>query len=209
MLASADSFEVTVNGRGGHAAWPHRCADPVMASAAIVQSLQTIVSREADPLDAAVVTVTAVHAGEAFNVIPDTATLRGTVRALREPVRAHLLRRVGELCERVAAAHGTQAAVRFLPGTPATDNDAPTFERFERVAREALGADRVRPMHLPVMGAEDFSEYGRATPACFFLLGQMRPNQAFPLLHDPAFDFNDDSMATGVEMLCRLALDAE
>ncbi|MCE9620286.1 MAG: amidohydrolase [Planctomycetes bacterium] len=207
MLASADSFECVIQGRGGHAAWPHLTADPVIAAASIVQALQTIVSREIDPLDAAVVTVSALNAGGAFNVIPPTATLRGTTRALRQPVREHVNRRVHAICEGIAATLGVSATVRFLPGTPATFNDAETFERFERVARAGLGADRVRSMASPVMGAEDFSEYGVAAKACFFILGQKRPNQAFPPLHDPAFDFNDDSIATGVEMFCHLALD--
>ena len=207
MLASAHAFEVTINGRGGHAAWPHLAADPILASAAIVQALQTIVSREIDPLDSAVVTITAIHAGDAFNVIPPTVSMRGTTRAFKNSVRDHVNARVTQICESVAAALGAIATVHFLPGTPATNNCPETFARFERVAKGALGNDKVQPLHHPVMGGEDFSHYGHVAPACFFALGQKRPNEHFPPLHHPAFDFNDDSITTGVELFCHLALD--
>ncbi len=207
MLASAHAFEVNINGRGGHAAWPHLAADPIMASAAIVQALQTIVSREIDPLDSAVVTITAIHAGDAFNVIPPTVSMRGTTRAFKNSVRDHVNARVTQICESVAAALGASATVHFLPGTPATNNCPETFARFERVAKGALGNDKVQPLHHPVMGGEDFSHYGHVVPACFFALGQKRPNEHFPPLHHPAFDFNDDSITTGVELFCHLALD--
>ena len=207
MLASAHAFEVTINGRGGHAAWPHLAADPIMASAAIVQALQTIVSREIDPLDSAVVTITAIHAGDAFNVIPPTVSMRGTTRAFKNSLRDHVNARVTQICESVAAALGASATVHFLPGTPATNNCPETFARFERVAKGALGNDKVQPLHHPVMGGEDFSHYGHVVPACFFALGQKRPNEHFPPLHHPAFDFNDDSITTGVELFCHLALD--
>jgi hippurate hydrolase len=207
MLASAHAFEVTINGRGGHAAWPHLAADPIIASAAIVQALQTIVSREIDPLDAAVVTITSIHAGDAFNVIPPTVTMRGTTRAFKNSVRDHVNARVTQICQSVAASLGASATVHFLPGTPATNNCPETFARFERVAKGALGNDKVQPLHHPVMGGEDFSHYGHVAPACFFALGQKRPNEHFPPLHHPAFDFNDDSITTGVELFCHLALD--
>jgi amidohydrolase len=207
MLASAHAFEVTINGRGGHAAWPHLAGDPIMAAAAIVQALQTIVSREIDPLDAAVVTITAIHGGDAFNVIPPTVSMRGTTRALKNSVRDHVNARVVKICESVAASLGVSAAVHFLPGTPATNNCPETFARFERVAKAALGNEKVQPLHNPVMGGEDFSHYGEVAPACFFALGQKRPNEDFPPLHHPTFDFNDDSIAPGVEMFCHLALD--
>ena len=207
MLASAHAFEVTINGRGGHAAWPHLAADPILASAAIVQALQTIVSREIDPLDSAVVTITAIHAGDAFNVIPPTVTMRGTTRAFKNSVRDHVNARVTQICESVAAALCAIATVHFLPGTPATNNCPETFARFERVAKVALGNDKVQPLHHPVMGGEDFSHYGHVAPACFFALGQKRPHEHFPPLHHPAFDFNDDSITTGVELFCHLALD--
>ena len=207
MLASAYAFEVTINGRGGHAAWPHLAADPIMVAAAIVQALQTIVSLEIDPLDAAVVTITAIHGGDAFNVIPPTVSMRGTTRALKNSVRDHVNARVAQICESVAASLGASATVHFLPGTPATNNCPETFARFERVAKVALGNDKVQPLHNPVMGGEDFSHYGEVAPACFFALGQKRPHEHFPPLHHPAFDFNDDSITTGVELFCHLALD--
>ena len=208
MLASADAFEIIVHGAGGHAAWPHLARDPVLAASAIVQSLQSIVSRNVRPLDAAVVSVTAFHAGEAFNVIPETARLRGTTRHFREEVGELVHRRIRECVEHVAAAHGVRADVSFRSATPVTVNHAEAFARFERVASQALGSDRVQPFGDPVMGAEDFSFYGRGANACFFALGLDEPGRRCPPLHDPTFDFNDRAIATGVEAMVHLALAA-
>ena len=206
MLASADAFEITLHGAGGHAAWPHLAKDPVLAAGAIVQALQSIVSRNVRPLDAAVVSVTAIHAGEAFNVIPETARLRGTTRHFREEVGEIVHRRLRECVEHVALAHGVRAEVAFRSATPVTTNDADAFARFERVSQAALGADRVRPFGDPVMGAEDFSFYGRTAKTCFFALGLDEPARPCPPLHDPTFDFNDRAIATGVETMVHLAL---
>ncbi len=206
MLASADAFQIQVLGAGGHAAWPHLTRDPVVAGAAIVQSLQSIVSRNVRPLDAAVITVTAFLAGEAYNVIPDRAELRGTTRAFSDQVHALLHTRIHEVAGQVAAAHGCTATVSFRPATPVTVNDAAAFARFERVATQALGADRVRDFGDPVMGAEDFSFYGRSARACFFALGLDDPQRPCAPLHDPTFDFHDQAIATGVETMVHLAL---
>jgi amidohydrolase len=208
MLASADAFQIVVRGAGGHAAWPHLTRDPVVAGSAIVQALQTIVSRNVRPLDAAVITVTAFLAGEAYNVIPERAELRGTTRAFSDQVHALLHERIREVASHAAVAHGCTATVSFRPATPVTVNDAAAFARFERVSRAALGADRVRDFGDPVMGAEDFSFYGRTASACFFALGLDDPARPCAPLHDPTFDFHDEAIATGVEAMVHLALAA-
>ena len=206
MLASADAFEIVLRGAGGHAAVPHLARDPVVAGSAIVQALQSIVSRNVRPLDAAVVSVTAFHAGMAFNVIPETARLRGTTRHFREEVGELVHRRMRECVEHVAKAHGVHAEISFRSPTPVTSNDAEAFARFERVARAALGEARVRPFGDPVMGAEDFSFYGRSAKTCFFALGLDDPSNRCPPLHAPTFDFRDAAIATGVKTMVHLAL---
>lgn len=207
LLAASDRWDIVVRGRGAHAAWPHASADPIVCAAAIVQSLQTLVSRNVDPLDSAVVSVTIMEAGSAFNIIPDKATLRGTLRTLQESTRQHLRVRIGEVASGIAAAHGCTIDYDFRFGYPVTVNDAAAVDTFNKIAMQSFGAQRTRVVERPVMGGEDFAFYGQHVPACFWVLGLIRPGQeSFPVLHAPDFDFNDDALETGVEMFCRLAL---
>jgi amidohydrolase len=185
LFASSDRFEIEIRGVGTHAAWPHLGRDPVLAAALVTVALQSIVAREVDPLEAAVVSVTRIHAGTAFNVIPPVAHLGGTSRALDESVRRTLERRIGEVAAGVAAGLGCTAATSYHDGYPIVRNDP----------------------HA-VMGGEDFAFYLERVPGCMFALGLLPPGQeSMPALHHPAFDFNDDAIATGVELFCRLALD--
>jgi amidohydrolase len=206
MLAAAEAFEIQVRGVGGHAALPHLARDPVVAASAIVQNLQSVVSRAVRPFDAAVISVTAFQAGSAFNVIPEEANLRGTIRWFHEEVGALLHERMQACVQETARALGTEASLRFLSATPVTSNAEAAVARFERVARAALGQDRVRDFGDPVMGAEDFAFYGREVPACFFALGLDRPEAPCPPLHHPTFDFRDEALATGIETMVHLAV---
>jgi hippurate hydrolase len=188
---------------------PHNCADPVLCAAAMVQSLQSIVSRNTNPLDSSVITITQLTAGDAFNVIPETVTIGGTVRSLQESTREMLERRIKEVATGVASAHGCTAKVNFIRGYPVTRNDAEAHATFERAASLALGVDQVRPIEHPVMGGEDFSFYGECVPACFFFLGLLAPGETeMPSVHNARFDFNDHAIKTGVEVFCSLALGA-
>ncbi len=206
MMAASDRFEVHVSGTGAHAAWPHRSADPVVCAAAIVTALQSIVARNVDPLDAAVVSVTVMQAGEAMNVIPDRALLRGTYRSLSEETRSMLERRMTEVAEGVARAHGCTARCECIRGYPVTVNDDGAVAQFEQVARATLGDARVRTIAAPVMGGEDFAFFGPHASACYWALGLARPGIGCPALHAPDFDFADEALPTGVELMCRLAL---
>ena len=206
MLAAAEAFEIHVRGAGGHAAFPHLACDSVLAASAIVQNLQSIVSRNVRPLDAAVVTVASIHAGHAHNVIPESAHLLGTIRWFHASVGEMVRRRMTECVQHTARALGATATIEFKHTTPVTSNDANAFARFERVSRASLGASRVVEFGDPVMGAEDFSFYGDVVPACFFALGLGRTEDPCPPLHDPTFDFRDDAIATGVETMVHLAL---
>lgn len=207
LLAAADMFEVSVRGVGSHAAMPHYGHDPIVATSAIVTALQSIVSRTVDPLDSAVVSVTAVHGGTTHNVLPDGVELKGTVRTLRSETKRLVRDRLQQVVERTADAHGCSAEVRYHDGYPVTRNDEGATATFFAAARAMVGEDRVITVPHPHMGGEDFSYYGQVVPACFFLLGLRGPEvDAMPDLHQPRFDFNDAAIPTGIELFCRLAL---
>lgn len=210
LLAATNEITITVRGIQCHGAYPHLGADPIVASSAIITALQTICSRNASPLDSVVVTIGAIHAGTtANNVIPETARMIGTVRTLRDQTREMARRRVFEIVEHVARAHGCTGEVEWEDGYPVTRNDGPLTEHVLSVAREAFGGERVEVVPEPTMGGEDFAYYGRHVPACFFLLGLCPPGRdaaRVPQLHQADFDFNDAVIPAGVEMMCRLAL---
>jgi len=207
LLAAADMFDIIVTGTGGHAALPHLGQDPIVAASAIVGALQTIASRSIDPLDSIVVSTTQIHAGTTHNIIPDQAILNGTVRTLESETQQTAIRRLREVAEGAAAAHGCRAEVIYTIGYPSMLNDVEAVAIFNEVAREALADEHVLHIAKPIMGGEDFAFYARQVPSCFFLLG-LRPAgvESMPDVHQPTFNFNDDAIATGVEIFCRLAL---
>ncbi len=209
LLAATDDFVVRVRGTGGHAAYPHMASDPVVATAHVITALQTVASRNVGPTDSVVVTVGCVKGGTANNVIPTEVEFIGTVRTLLPETRRLAKERFFAVVEQTAAAHGCHAEIRWDEGYPVTTNDAALTERFFSLAREELGDARVSLVEHPSLGGEDFSYYGRHVPACFFLLGLLAPGDdpaTTPKLHQSQFDFNDDAIVTGVEMMCRLAL---
>jgi amidohydrolase len=207
LLASVDSFDITLTGRGGHAATPHDTIDPIVCAAALVQSLQTIVAREIDPSEPCVVTVGQLHAGSAFNIIPDVATLGGTVRALSSDTREKAVTAIKRLCREIAHAYRCTAAVNFNDRTPVTTNDPALAEFFRETAIATLGPARVISMPKAAMWGEDFAFYLDHVPGCFFTLGLQPLDQpTYPTLHNSNFDFNDAAIPVGVEMMTQLAL---
>lgn len=207
LLAATDHFTVTMRGKMGHAASPHFSHDPIVAAAEAVMALQAIVSRNVDPLESMVISVTKIHAGTAYNVIPEAVEFAGTLRTLTDEMRRFGRTRFYETVINVAAIHRCVAEIEWEPGYPVTRNDAGAVEVFFRVARKAVGEEKATLYPVPCMGGEDFSYYCNEVPSCFFLLGQQRrPDEPYPMVHTPRFDFNDDSLALGVEMFCRLAL---
>ncbi len=206
ILATTDSFSIRVQGRGSHAAWPHLAHDPVVAVAAIINALQTIVSRRTDPLDSVVVSVCVVRAGDAFNVIPQDAVLEGTFRALTAESREKTRAGIEEIAQQGAKMHGCTATMHLTRGCPATVNDPGATDAVRRAVHQMPSATLVE-MQRPFMGGEDFGSYAERLPASFFLLGIQEPNGAQrPALHHPTFDFNDSAIALGIEAMCRLAL---
>ncbi|MCA9283651.1 MAG: amidohydrolase, partial [Phycisphaerales bacterium] len=207
LFAASDRFEIAVRGHGGHAAWPEMCRDPIVAASAVVQAIQSIVSRNVAPQDPAVVSVTRFDAGTSFNIIPDGAVLQGTVRTLRTEVQELVRQRLGEIVQQVSAAHGCDATFEYIVNYPVMVNDGAAAETVGRIAAEAFGSERSRLAEQPEMVGEDFAFYGQRIPACFFLLGLRPPGAtSMPSLHHPRFDFNDEAIAPGIEMFVRLAL---
>jgi hippurate hydrolase len=206
LLAATDDFVVTIRGTGSHAAYPQFARDAILTSAQIITALQSIVSRNVPPLDSVVVSVGAINAGTADNIIPETVRFIGTVRTVSRTMRALAKTRFYEIVEGTAAAMGCRAEISWREGYPVTSNDAAATERFFEIARATVGEDRVETVEAPTMGGEDFSYYGQYAKACFFLLG-LRPKgvKEYPTLHQPDFDFNDDALAPGIEMMCALA----
>jgi amidohydrolase len=205
-MAAVDDFIVTVRGKGGHAARPHLAVDPVVVAAHIVTALQTIVSREVDPTDQAVVTVGALTSGTAFNVIPDTATIRGTIRTYNPELRAEIGRRIAELAIAIAAGMRATAEMEYLPGYPPLVNHASGIELVRDVASDLLGPDTVVPKEQ-VMGAEDFSYVLQRVPGAMFHLGVRDRSWLEPRpIHSSSFDMNEDALPIGVATMAATAL---
>jgi hippurate hydrolase len=200
LMAAADHFAIEVEGKGGHAARPHFCIDTVLIGAQIVNQLQSIVSRNVDPLQSGVVSVCVFQAGTTDNVIPQTALLRGTCRSLTPEVRDQLEERVTAVAEGTAKLYGATAKVRYSRGYPVTRNHADQAAFAASVASDIVGESRVDPDVLPVMGAEDFSFMLNERPGAFIFIG----NGDSANLHHPKYNFNDDIIPIGASYWARL-----
>jgi len=201
FLAASDEFTIEVTGRGGHAAMPHDCVDPVAAASHIVLALQSIVARNADPLAAAVVSVTSFQSeGDTYNVIPQRVELRGTARSLDGAVQDLIEARMGVVVPQIAAAFGAEARLDYQRNYPVTVNSEAEAAFAARVAVEIVGEAGVDTAAPPVMGAEDFSFMLNARPGAFIFLG----NGDTPKLHHPAYDFNDEAIPLGCSYWARL-----
>ena len=207
MMAGADVIEIEILGQGGHGAAPHQTHDPVVAASQVVSALQTIVARGIDPLATAVVSITQLRAGEAFNVIPDRAILRGTVRTFETEVRQTVLRRIEELAVGIAAAMGCTAHVRLTPLTPPVVNDAPITARVRAAARR-LFSDGSLDETERTMVSEDMAFFLQAVPGCFVFVGSANPARGLDAAHhNPAFDFDEAALPRAVALLSAAAFD--
>ena len=205
IAASADTFTITVQGRGAHGARPHEAADPVVAAAAIITALQTVVARRIDPARPAVCSVGSIHAGVAPNVIPETATLTGTLRAMDAPTRARLVESVGQLARDVAAAYGVTAAMTIDEGTPPIVNPVREAGWAAQAARTAIGAGAVVPFGITNMGGEDFAYYMERMPGCFLRIGARLPGEPATAAHSPQFDVAEGAILVGAAVLAECA----
>jgi hippurate hydrolase len=200
IMAATDEFEITFRGRGGHAAMPHLCIDPVAAAAQCVVALQNIVSRQTDPVDSVVVSVTQFHAGKTHNVIPDTAWLNGTFRTLTPEARAFTGKRVREVAEGIAVAAGLEVEVLHFASYPVTFNHAEQTARAAAIAGQIAGEDKVDVQMPPTLGGEDFSYMLEARPGAFIFIG----NGDSHGLHTPRYDFNDEAIPYGASFWAKL-----
>jgi hippurate hydrolase len=201
IMACSDVFSIEVTGRGGHGAQPHNCIDPIVVASQMVLALQSIVSRETDPLASAVVSVTSFRSeSDAFNVIPETVTLRGTTRSLKPEVQDLIEARMNAIVTSTAAAFGATARLDYQRNYPVTRNSPEQTAFAARVAAEVAGPARVETDTPPVMGAEDFSFMLDARPGAFIFVG----NGDTAKLHHPKYDFNDELIPVGCSYWARL-----
>jgi hippurate hydrolase len=199
IMAATASVDIRIEGHGGHAARPHKCIDSVLVGVQLINALQQIVSRNVDPLEAAVVSICEFHAGNARNVIPQTAELRGTVRTLTREVKDLIEKRVHEVCAGVAQMTGARIDLTYEHGYPVTVNHAAQTDFATRIAREVAGEANVHEM-APMMGAEDFSFMLEARPGAFIFCG----NGDSAGLHHPAYNFNDEAIVHGTSYWIKL-----
>jgi amidohydrolase len=205
LLAATDNFAVEFVGSGTHAAYPHMGRDPIVIACEAVLNLQQVVSRDFDPTEPVVVTVGKINAGTATNVIPDIATIEGTVRTLNDVHRANAQEAMCRRCEAIAAASGGKANFNWIEGYPATINDPASADFVAKIARETLGPDAFLPAARPSMGGEDFAYYLEKVPGCFFFVGTCPPDRkAYPPLHSDHYDFTDSALEVGMRMFLEI-----
>ena len=206
ILASNDDFQITVRGRGGHASMPHDALDPIPVACEIVQALQTYVTRRVNAFEPAVITVAYIRAGTTFNVIPETATMRGTIRTVAERTRKRVVGDLRGLVEGIARAYGAEAEVELWQGYPVTANDRDFAVFALGVARDLLGERRAIEMPNAVMGAEDFSYVLERLPGAMVFLGVKPDGVKRPAPnHSNRMVLNEDAMATGIAMHAAIA----
>jgi amidohydrolase len=194
LMAAADEITITIEGKGGHGAMPHQCIDPVIVGAQIVTALQTVTSRNVDPLDSSVISITQFKAGSASNIIPQTAWLNGTVRTLKPATRDRVEKRIREIAAGLAEASGASAEVAYRRGYPPTINHPDQTDFAASVARKVAGESKVDVNTAPTMGSEDFSFMLEARPGAFIFIG----NGDTATLHHPSYDFNDEVLPFGM-----------
>lgn len=203
LMASFDIFELIINGIGTHGGMPHRGVDPIPVAAEIVGALQTIVSRTIDPIDSAVVTVTQIHAGDAWNVIPESVLLRGTARSFRSEVQEDLEFSMRRIAEGICKAHNCTIDMTYERRYPPTVNERRAVKAARRAAEDVAGIDKLIDDTTPSMGAEDFAFMLNTKPGCYVWIGN-GSGKGGCTLHNPNYDFNDDILAIGASYWARL-----
>ena len=203
IMASSDVFEIELKGVGTHAALPDLGRDPIIAASQLAVSLQTIISRTVSPFDAAVVTVTQIHAGDTWNVLPEEAVLRGTTRAFKEELQDHMEAEIRRIAEHTAKAFGMTAQLHYERRYPPTVNDASETDVTAAVARKIAGDERVFLDKEPMMGAEDFAFMLNERPGAYMWIGN-GPREGGCMLHNPNYDFNDEVLPIGASYWAEL-----
>ena len=196
VLAANDAFDLEIQGKGGHAAMPDLCIDPILAASQVVSALQSVVSRGINPVDSAVVTVTQIHAGDAYNVIPDSVKLCGSIRTFKKGVREKIISSMESVVKGVASGLGASAELRIKQGYPATINTAREAQKAASAAARVVGETKVILDADPSTGSEDFAYMLQARPGCYIWLGNGNRDGGC-MLHNPHYDFNDEILPIG------------
>ena len=206
-MAATDSMRIVVRGHGGHAARPQECVDPVLISAQLISGLQSLVSREVDPLDNAVISITSVHGGSAYNIIPEQVELKGTLRTFKAETRQQLKDRIASYSEGIANSLRGSASLEWIDQSPAVVNDAAMTARMQQVAEAVVGADKVVEAE-PVMGGDDMALWLQQAPGCYFFVGAGNVAAGIDKPHHhPQFDIDEASLPLAVELLSKGILD--
>lgn len=206
MASSTDEFDITVIGRGGHAGQPHKCIDALSIGAKVITAMESYMSRRMDPFDQAIFSVGIFQAGSAKNVVAETARIAGTIRCQREETRAEILKNMEQIVNGICSGFGADCRIDVLHGLPVLVNDKEAVEYSVAVAQQVAGKEHVLMLSAPMMGAEDFAYFAEAVPASFLWIGSGNPDKGFThLAHQPKFDFDEDAMANGIQILCGLA----
>jgi hippurate hydrolase len=204
FMSASDRCDITIHGKGGHAARPHQAVDPILIAGSLVVALQSVVARNIDPRQTAVVTIGALHAGHANNVIPDSATMALSIRSFDAGVRDTLQRRITDLVNGHVQGYGGTVTIDYKRGYPVCINSAAETEFARQVAEELVGPDQVIAPFPPVTGSEDFAYYLQHKPGSFLRLGNGVDGAAGISLHNPKYDFNDAILTLGAEYWTRL-----
>jgi len=199
-MAAADAFRLVIKGKGGHAAYPHDVIDPIVAASYVVTALQTVVSRETEPADQSVVSVTSFHAGTAFNIVPDEVELKGTLRTFDAATRTRLTARVLEVAETVARAHRCGFESEWIEGSPAVVNDPAAVDRLRRVAAGIVGEENVVEQRL-VMGGDDMALWLQQAKGVYFFVGTRSGEDTAHPHHSPRFDIDERGLEVAVSVL--------
>ncbi|HKJ23851.1 MAG TPA: M20 family metallopeptidase, partial [Myxococcota bacterium] len=206
LMAAADAFVVDVVGKGGHASMPHHTIDPIPVACEIVSALQSLVTRRVDVFDPAVLSVTKIQAGTAFNVVPELAQIMGTIRSVSARTRERMREGLERVVAGVCAAHETKGEVRLFPGYPVTENDAGFVDFTRGVVRDLIGEERWIEMRAPIMGAEDFSYVLDTVPGAMVFLGARPDDRPAAPIHSNRMVLNEPALATGIALHAAVAL---
>lgn len=207
-MAGAEQFTIDITGKGGHGASPHLSVDPIVAAAHVITALQTIVARNVEPIQTAVVTVTTMHSGTAFNIIPQTATLTGTIRTFDPGVRETVLKRMNEIVTQVCGALGCEVKLDIQRVTPAVINDAAIAERVQAMVKATLPNVQLETAGYTTMGAEDMAFMQELVPGCYFFVGSQNKSKNLDYgHHHPKFDIDEQSLTNGAAIMAAAALD--
>lgn len=207
-MAGADEFKLNLTGKGGHGAQPHTTADPIVAGAHIISALQTIVARNVAPIDTAVVSVTTFHGGHAFNVIPQTAEMTGTIRTFKPEVREKTLRRFEAIAKGVAQSLDCSASVEFFHTAPAVINEATVTQVVRQAAGKVLPTHHIDATNMATMGSEDFAFFLKQAPGAFFFVGSANPERGLNYSHHhPRFDVDETALPHAAALMAQAAVD--